>query len=226
MAEVEELLDAVAVRLPAAEEIRARGRRRRSRRRMAGAAGMAALVAAGAWALLPSDVREPDRGAVATATDNPFRSDGVIRMRPADELPGYRRWHWKADGEPASDTGTQGGPLPQVGLDGACPASFAMADEPGQSRYSLRYRGTDGALAQHRVVEYDDTATARAQLTDLRSALKACGLRAGQPTEAEAEEGSSVWSGTAENGRTMRVTVRAWNSWVSVIEVLDGVDTG
>lgn len=150
----------------------------------------------------------------------------MIQMRPADELPGYERWHWKANGGLASDTGAPGGPLPRIGLDEACPASLVMADEPDQTRYSLQYRGKGGALAQHRVVEYDDTATAREQLTDLRSALKACGLRAGQPTAEEADEGSSVWSGTAKNGRTMRVTVQDWNSWVSVIEVLDGEDAG
>lgn len=225
MAEVEELLDGVAVRLPAAEEIRARGQRRRTRRRMAGtAAGVAVLVAAGAWAVLPPDAREPAHGTVATATDNPFRTDdGLILMRDADELPGYDQWHWKANEGLPADAEPQSGPLPQVGLDGACPGSFVMQDEqPGQKSYSTVYRGSGGALAQHRVIEYDDTATARDQLTGLRAALAACGLTSVRPDVREANEGSDVWSGTVNDHRTLRVTVRSWRSWVSVLEVLDG----
>ncbi|WP_406450876.1 hypothetical protein OG782_14250 [Streptomyces sp. NBC_00876] len=226
MAEVEELLDGVAVRLPAAEEIRAKGQRRRNRRRVAGAGGMAVLVAAGVWAVLPWDAPEPEHATVATATTNPFRTDGVIEMKPADELPGYEQWHWKAAEGLATDPEPQDGPLPQIGLGEACPASFVMADEPDQKRYGRPYRGRNDALALHRVVEYDDTATAREELTGLRRSLKACGLRPAQPTRTEADEGSSVWSGTVNEGRTMRVTIQQWNSWVSVVEVLEGRPAG
>ncbi|MFG3135246.1 hypothetical protein ACGFZA_03370 [Streptomyces sp. NPDC048211] len=223
MAEVEDLLEGVTVRLSAAEEIRAKGRRRRTRNRAVrvGAGGAALLAAAGAWMLLPPDDRGT-RQTVATATANPFRTDGVIQMPRADELPGYARWHWTESAGLPTGAGRRSGPLPQVGLAEACPASFAMTDEPGQQRYSLLYTGRDHALAQYRVIAYDDTATARSQVAKVREQMTECGLRAVPPTARESEEGSRAWSGTVQDGRTMRVTVRRWNSWVSVAEVLDG----
>lgn len=224
MAEVEDLLDGVAVRLSAAEEIRAKGQRRRTRSRAvrAGVGGAAVLlVAAGAWVLLPSD-DQGTRPTVATATGNPFRTDGLIQTPRADELPEYARWRWAESANLPAGAGPRGGPLPQVGLAGACPASFAVTDTPGQKAYSMLYTGRDHALAQYRVVEYEDTATARSQVAALREEMTACGLRTASPTARETEEGSKAWSGTVKDGRTMRVTVRRWNSWVSVAEVLDG----
>lgn len=228
MAEVDELLEGVAVRLPAAEEIRAKGQRRRTRGRAVrvAAGGTAVLVAAGVWALLPPGHPEA-RQSVATATENPFRTDGLIRTREPDELPGYARWHWQAaDEERPEGAGQPGGPLPQVGLDQACPASFAPGNPPDQKRYSLLYTGRDHALAQHRVIEYDDAATARTQVTELRDAMTACGLRPAPATAQERREGAAAWSGTVRDGRTMRVTVRRWTSWVSVVEILDGNASG
>lgn len=223
MAEVEDLLEGVALRLPDAKEIRAKGQRRRTRSRVVrvGAGGAAVLVAAGAWALLPSDDRGT-RQTVATATDNPFRTDGEIQMLRVDELPGYARWHWTESASLPEGAGPRSDALPQVGLNEACPGSFVVKDSPGQKAYSLLYTGRDHALAQYRVIEYDDTATARSQVAELREEIAKCGLRTVSPTARETEEGSKVWSGTVPDGRTMRVTVRRWNSWVSVAEVLDG----
>ncbi|MFI6646084.1 hypothetical protein ACIBI8_00485 [Streptomyces sp. NPDC050529] len=227
MAEVEDLLEGVAVRLSPAEEIRAKGQQRRTRSRAVrmGAVGAAVLVAAGAWALIPSDA-PATRQTVTTATDNPFRTDGEIQMLRVDELPGYARWHWTESASLPAGAGRRSGPLPQVGLDEACPGSFAVTDSPGQKAYSLVYTGRDHALAQYRVVEYDDTVTARSQVADLREEITKCGLRTVTPTAREKEEGSTAWSGTVQDGRTMRVTVRRWNSWVSVAEVMDGVPAG
>ncbi|WNI24402.1 hypothetical protein [Streptomyces sp. ITFR-16] len=228
MAEVDELLEGVAVRLPAAEEIRAKGQRRRTRSRAVrvAAGGAAVLVAAGAWALLPPGHPEA-RQTVATATENPFRTDGVIRTREPDELPGYARWHWRTTGgERPEAAGQPGGPLPQVGLDQACPGSFAQGNPPDQKRYSLLYTGRDDALAQHRIIEYDDAATARAQVAELGDAMTACGLRPASATAQERREGAAAWSGTVKDGRPMRVTVRRWTSWVSVVEILDGKAAG
>ncbi|MEV5603366.1 hypothetical protein AB0L33_18195 [Streptomyces sp. NPDC052299] len=228
MAEVEDLIEDVAIRLPEAGVIRARGQRRRTRARAVrgGAAGALVLAAAGAWGLLlPADGPEA-RQTVATTTANPFRVDGEVVMRPADELPEYAIWHWKeSDGLPEG-AGPRSDALPQVGLDGACPASFVPADEPGQQRYSVLYTGSDHALAQHRVIEYEATATARSQVTELRGEMTRCGLRSASPTAREKEEGSSVWSGTVADGRTLRVSVRRWESWVSVEEVLHGTPAG
>ncbi|OKJ70346.1 hypothetical protein [Streptomyces sp. CB02460] len=228
MAEVEDLIEDVAIRLPEAGDIRARGQRRRTRARAVrgGAAGAVVLTAAGAWGLLlPSDGPEA-RQTVSTTTANPFRVGGEVVMRPAGELPGYATWHWKETASLPEGAGPRSDALPQVGLDGACPASFVPADEPGQQRYSVLYTGSGHALAQHRVIEYEATATARSQVTALRGAMERCGLHSASPSAREKEEGSAVWSGTVEDGRTLRVTVRRWESWVSVEEVLHGKPVG
>ncbi|MFJ7630765.1 hypothetical protein ACIQZN_30230 [Streptomyces sp. NPDC097595] len=228
MAEVEDLIEDVAIRLPEAEDIRARGQRRRTRARAVrgGAAGAVVLAAAGAWGLLLPEDGPEARQTVATTTANPFKVDGVVVMRPADEVPGYATWHWKETTSPPKGTGPISDALPQVGLDGACPASFVPADELDRKGYSLLYTGSDHALAQHRITEYDDTATARSQVTALRGAMTRCGLHSATPTAGEKEEGSTVWSGTVDDGRTLRVTVRRWESWVSVEEVLHGKPAG
>lgn len=228
MAEIEDLIEDVALRLPEAGDIRARGQRRRTRARAVrgGAAGAVVLAAAGAWGLLlPADGPEA-RQTVATTTANPFKVDGVVVMRPADELPGYATWHWKESASLPKGTGPSSDALPQVGLDGACPASFVPAVEPSQQRYSVFYTGSDHALAQHRVIAYDAEATARTQVTALRGAMSRCGLHSATPTAREKEEGGAVWSGTVDDGRTLRVTVRRWESWVSVEEVLQGKPAG
>ncbi|NEC65577.1 hypothetical protein [Streptomyces sp. SID9727] len=229
MAEVEDLIEDVAIRLPGAEDIRARGQRRRTRARAVrgGAAGALVLAAAGAWGLLlPADGPEA-RQTVTTTTANPFRTaDGEVVMRRADELPGYATWHWKEAASLPGGAGPRSDALPQVGLDGACPASFVPADEPGQQRYSLLYAGSGHALAQHRIIEYEAITSARSQVTALRGAMERCGLHSASPTAREREEGSTVWSGTVDDGRTLRVTVRRWKSWVSVEEVLHGTPAG
>ncbi|MFJ1548397.1 hypothetical protein [Streptomyces sp. NPDC088246] len=227
MSEVEELLDGVVVRLPAAEEIRAKGQRRRARRRAATAAlCTAVLLVAGAWAVLPDGTDgQGRRGTVATAPDNPFRKDGLIQTPRADELPFYEKWHWKADEGLPTDADPQDESLPQVGLDGACPGTSAQPGAVDRISYSRQYRGRDKAVAQHCIVEYDDAATAREQLRHMGDVLASCGLRPVSQSSGKAEDGSSTWSGTVEGGRTLWVFTRRWNSWVSVTEVLDGVRT-
>ncbi|MFJ5722115.1 hypothetical protein [Streptomyces sp. NPDC093149] len=224
MAEVEELLDGVVVRLPAAEEIRAKGRRRSRRRTTTAVVCTVALMAAGAWAVLPTGADQRHKHAtVATAPDNPFRKDGVIQTMRADEVPLHGTWHWKEDERPTTGAGSQGDPLPYPGLDGACadaPSSVGAVNRIGYSRW---YTGRDGAVAQQCIVEYDDEATAREQLRKMGDALESGGLRSAPGNSGKAEDGSGSWAGPVESGRTLRVFTRRWNSWVSVTEVLDGV---
>lgn len=134
MAEVEELLDGVVVRLPAAEEIRARGRRRSRRRTTTVVVCTVALMAAGAWAVLPTGADQRHKHeTVATAPDNPFRKDGLVQMMRADEVPRHGTWHWKEDERPTTGAGSQGDPLPYLGLDGACadaPLRWARSTRP------------------------------------------------------------------------------------------------
>ncbi|MFD4857839.1 hypothetical protein [Streptomyces atratus] len=224
MAEVEELLDGVAVRLPAAEEIRARGRRRSRRRTTTVVVCTVVLMAAGAWAVLPTGAdQRHGRGTVATTPDNPFRKDGLVQMMRADEVPLHGTWHWKEDERPTTGAGSQEDPLPNPGPGGACAQTPPPAGAAGETSYSRWYTGRDGAVARHCIVEYDDEATAREQLRKTGDVLESGGLRPTPGDSGKAEDGSGSWAGTVEGGRTLRVFTRRWNSWVSVTEVLDGV---
>ncbi|MER5362960.1 hypothetical protein [Streptomyces sp. NPDC002785] len=223
MAEVEELLDGVAVRLPAAAEIRAKATRRTRRRTTTAVVCSAVLMAIGAWAVLPTGADQQRRhDTVATAPDNPFRKDGLIQTWRAGEVPLYDQWHWTEGDGSQADAPAQDGLLPQVGLAGACPGSLVTADTPDQICYSQQYKGSSGALAQQRIVEFDDTATAGEQLRKVQDELTACGLRPTSQSSSSPADGPLSWSGTVKGDRTMRVFLQRWNSWVSVTEVLDG----
>lgn len=230
MAEVEELLDGVVVRLPAAEEIRRRGQRRRARRRAGTAALCAAvLMAAGAWVLLPVGTdRKHERGAVATAPDNPVREDGVVRTLPAEEVPLYDTWHWKENEGRPVDSDARGDLLNWAGLSTFCPVT-PQAGAVGRVGYSQEYRGTRDAVARQCLVEYDDVATAREQLRTVHTGLEADGLRrtpGSAPDDVRGDRGATAaWAGTVPGGHTLRVFTRRWESWVSVVEILDGTDT-
>ncbi|WP_327310991.1 hypothetical protein [Streptomyces sp. NBC_01243] len=231
MAEVEELLDGVVVRLPAAEEIRQRGQRRRARRR-AGTAALCAgvLMAAGAWILLPAGTDRPhERGTVASAPDNPFRENGMVRTLPAEEVPLYGTWHWKENEGRPVDSDARGDLLNRAGLRTVCPVASPQTGAPDRVGYSQEYRGRRDAVARQCLVEYDDAATAREQLGAVHTGLEADGLRrtpGSAPDDVRGDRGATVaWAGTVPGGHTLRVYTRRWESWVSVVEILDGTDT-
>ncbi|MGW1412048.1 hypothetical protein, partial [Streptomyces sp. NPDC002403] len=214
--------------LPAAEEIRQRGQRRRARRRASAAALCAAvLMAAGAWVLLPTD-RQHERGAVATAPDNPFRENGMVRTLPAKEVPLYGTWRWKENEGRPVDSDARGDLLNRAGLSTFCPVTFPQAGAPDRVGYSQEYRGARDAVARQCLVEYDDVATAREQLRTVHTGLEADGLRrtAGSAPDGVRGDGgaTAAWSGTVPGGHTLRVFTRRWESWVSVVEILDGTD--
>ncbi|MFF8611718.1 hypothetical protein [Streptomyces sp. NPDC015350] len=236
MAEVEELLDGVAVRLPAAEEIRRRGQRRRARRRT-GAAALCtvALLAAGAWALLPGGPDGPDRpdgrGTVAIAPDNPFRENGVVTL-PAKEVPLDDVWHWKGNEGRPVDSDARGDLLNRAGIGMFCQRAFpgtpSGTDPVDRIGYTAEYRGVRKAVARRCLVEYDDEATARDELRTVLAGLDADGLSRTAGASQDVREGAAApetvtaWSGKVSGGHTLRVFTQRWKSWVSVVEVLDG----
>ncbi|MGW6062221.1 hypothetical protein [Streptomyces sp. NPDC055189] len=217
MAEVEELLDDVTVRMPSGAQLRARGGRRTVRRRVAVAAAVTTLVAGTVWAVLPGggggDGREV-RPAV-TPAKNPFMVGGVVRLLTPQQMPQAAKWQWKGDEEEnMADL-----PLPKVGDDNSCPGSYAYAGRkaPNQVQYGTEYYSDKGADARQRVTEYDSESVAANEVSLLRDALTECGLR-------EHTEGTApYWSGTTESSTRLRVSVERWRGWVSVVETeVDG----
>ncbi|MEV8452566.1 hypothetical protein AB0467_09750 [Streptomyces sp. NPDC052095] len=246
MAEAEELLDGVAVRLPAAEEIRRRGQRRRARRRAGAATVCAAALLTGAWALLPggADRSQDRRGTVATAPENPFRKNGVVENLPAREVPLYGTWHWKrTDGRPVA-SGDRGDILNRAGLAEFC-MNTMTGKGPDRAGYTSGYRGARGAVARQCVVDYsagedaDASAdVARDELLAVFTRLETEGLRRVSgaladvpdrsdrvpediPEELADQQGTLAWAGKVE-GHTLRVFTQRWKSWVSVVGIVDG----
>ncbi|MGW6275762.1 hypothetical protein [Streptomyces sp. NPDC055060] len=211
MAEVEELLDDVTVRMPSGAELRARGGRRTVRRRAAGGAAVAAVLAGAlTWGAVSGggggDGREV-RPAV-TPTKNPFKVGGVVRLLSPELMPQDAKWHWKGMEEEMPDL-----PLPRVGFENSCPGSHTAGKAPGQVQYGTEYYSEKDAGARQRVTEYDRASVAADEVSLLRRTLTECGLR-------EHTEGAApYWSGTTESSSRLRVTVERWREWVSVVEV-------
>ncbi|MBA2944330.1 hypothetical protein [Streptomyces himalayensis] len=219
MVEVEELLDETVLRMPSGAEVRARATRRRTRRRVAVAAAVTAVVVgAASWAVLPgggpADVRPagtPTASPSADAGDTPYKKDGVVRLLTGEQVPLDEKWHWRRD-----EQGNIDAPLPYLFFDG-CPDSLAYSEGHGnQQRYTTSFNGDDEALARQRYAEYDNAADAAADLTDLRESLSACGLK--QHGRGE----DSYYADIDTDGRGMRVTIEHGERWTSVVEVQEG----
>ncbi|MFC8130456.1 hypothetical protein [Streptomyces sp. NPDC057302] len=212
MAEVEELLDDVTVRMPSGAELRVRGERRTMRRRAAGGAAAAAVMAGAlVWGVASgggggdgSEVRP-----AATPTKNPFMVGGVVRLLSPELMPQAAKWHWKGHEEQEMlDL-----PLPKVGGDNSCPGSNAARKAPNQVQYGTEYYSDKGATSRQRVTEYDSASVAADEVSLLRRTLTECGLR-------EHTEGRTpYWSGTTESSSRLRVSVERWRGWISVVEV-------
>ncbi|GAA3105141.1 hypothetical protein ACFQ0X_16445 [Streptomyces rectiviolaceus] len=216
MAEVEELLDDVTVRMPSGAELRARGGRRTMRRRVAGGvAVVAALAGVVTWGVASGggggDGREVRPA--ATPTDNPFKVGGVVRLLSPELMPQATKWHWKSmEEEVMVDL-----PLPKVGRDKSCPGSDAGRKAPSQVQYGTEYYSDKGANARQRVTEYDSASVAADEVSRLRDALTECGLWE------HAEGADPYWFGTTESSSRLRVSIERWRGWVSVVEVeVDG----
>ncbi|QEV20034.1 hypothetical protein [Streptomyces alboniger] len=211
MAEVEELLDEVTVRMPSGAELRARGRRRTVRRR---AALVAAAVAVTGGALATAALARGGEGGrdirpAATPTKNPFSVGGMVRLLPPERMPADGKWQWRGDEEEA----TENHPLPRVGGSDSCPASYAPRSAPDQIQYGAEYSSDKGATARQRVTSYDSGAVARREVALLEEALTECGLRR------HGKGAAGYWSGTTESSSWLRVEFERWGKWVSVVEV-------
>ncbi|MCX4823951.1 hypothetical protein OG883_29570 [Streptomyces sp. NBC_01142] len=205
MADVEELLDGVPVRLAPAQAVRARGERRRARQRMGGVVAVAVIAATavgiGSW----TDPTPGPRGSqVASEGENPFMSHGVVQDLKPSELPRYAALHWKGD-EKASDASA----LPQAGLDSVCNGRPGGVRAPEQ-QFTHTYSGKGDARARHRVAQYANTAEALDAVRRLGETLGDCGLK---------EHKGGGYSGpTNGNGRRLEVSVQRWGAWVRVVE--------
>ncbi|MEU3738920.1 hypothetical protein AB0E78_17780 [Streptomyces sp. NPDC032198] len=210
MAEVEKLLDEVAVRMPTAAQVRARGKRRTVRRRVAlGVAVTAVVAGAATWLAVPGGGEGRDVRPAAKPTENPFMVDGVVRVLAPEQMPEAGKWQWKGDEE----EDTRDLALPAVGDTDSCPQSYAVRKAPNQVQYGTSYYSDKGADARQRVTEYDSASVAEAEVGLLREALTECGLR---------EHGAGedrYWSGVTTSSSSLRVEVEGWGKWVSVVEV-------
>ncbi|MET7851471.1 hypothetical protein [Streptomyces avermitilis] len=219
MAEVEELLDDVVLRMPTAEAVRAQGSRRRGRRR-AGVVGVvvAAIAVGASWALLPGDGGRDARparpvgtptGSPSTEEDpSPYKKGDTIELLSAGELSQDEKWHWKAD---SKEQDTELSLTRLMTCDGWAPADKGI----GFIQYSTAYKGSRDAAAWQRYATFDDDA-ADDVVKRLGITLSTCGFK---PVGKAAD---THFAGTSKDGRRVRVTVEHGKRWVYVSEVEDG----
>jgi hypothetical protein len=228
MAEVEELLDDVVLRMPTAEAVRARGSRRRSRRR-AGVLGVtvAAITVGASWALLPGDGGRDARPAgparpVGTPTDSPstetdhspYKKGDTLELLSAGELPQDEKWHWKpAANEPAGGVTDAESALVKLKT---CDGWAQTGNRQGSMLYTTTYKGSRDAAAWQRYAEFDDDAGVDELVENLDTTLSTCGFH---PVGKAAD---THFAGTSEDGRRVRVTVEHGKRWIYVSEVEDG----
>ncbi|MGW7049410.1 hypothetical protein ACWGDT_43500 [Streptomyces avermitilis] len=222
MAEVEELLDDVVLRMPTAEAVRAQGSRRRGRRRAAAlGAAVAALAVGASWALLPGDGGRDARpagparpagtptGSPSTEVDySPYKKGDTIELLSAGELPQDAKWHWKSDGK---EQDTELSLTKLMTCDGWAPADKGI----GFIQYSTAYKGSRDAAAWQRYATFDDDDAADV-VERLGITLSTCGFK---PVGKAAD---THFAGTGEDGRRVRVTVEHGKRWIYVSEVEDG----
>ncbi|MEU6083419.1 hypothetical protein [Streptomyces sp. NPDC047108] len=211
MAEVEELLDGVPVRLAPAQVVRARGERRRARRRLAGAAVAvvaAAAVGIGSWAQLADDsprTADDSRDTpVVAAGPNPFVKDGVVKVMKPSKLPMNASVHWTV----AEEEGRDGRMLPQVGLYEVCKWRGGVPD-PAEYFFQ-QFDGKDGARARYRVSRYPNVKVAGEVMRTLRETLNDCGLTKVDDSRYQGRAG--------HDGPWLELTVRQWKGWIGVVE--------
>ncbi|MBB1247103.1 hypothetical protein GL263_26670 [Streptomyces durbertensis] len=209
MADVEELLDGVPVRLASAQAVRAQGERRRARRRVGmvtGALVAATAVGIGSWTYLaPPGPRGAD---AASEGGNPFKVDGTVQNLKPSDLPMHEVLGWKA-GENASNGESSTAPLPQAGLDGVCNGWSGDLQKP-QQQLTSAFAGKGDAKARYRVSQYTNTDLALEAIRGLGQTLRDCGLK---------EQKDGAYTGTPNGSDVwLEVSVRQWKGWVGVVE--------
>ncbi|MEU9923960.1 hypothetical protein AB0H51_22170 [Streptomyces griseoluteus] len=209
MADVEELLGGIPVRLAPAQAVRARGDRRRARQRAGLAtAALVAVTAAGIGSWTGLTPAGPHGGDVASEGGNPFMSRGTVQNLKPSDLPMHNVLNWKVD-DKASDDETSRAALPQAGLEGVCNGSPGGIEEPRQ-QFTSAFTGKGDAKARYRVSQYANTDQSLDAIRGLGQTLHDCGLK---------EHKGGSYSGRPNGtGRLLEVSVRHWGSWVAVVE--------
>ncbi|MGW3121159.1 hypothetical protein ACWDBW_29100 [Streptomyces sp. NPDC001107] len=230
MAEVEELLDEVALHMPSAAELRARGDRRLARRRsgavaaavvaVAGAVTLAVLPGSGTHETRPAKAPTASQSAPSQSTpggSTTYQKDGMVWLKAPKALPLYGQWHWRA-----TEEGSDGLTLGSVG---ECLAvEQVLQKSSGQWIYRRSYLGDRGAKARHSYTEYTDNDAQRelnTALSGLHEALSGCGLTS--QGAATGPEGQTVdtYTGTIDH-RQARIVVEHGTRWLSVLRESGG----
>lgn len=209
MADVEELLGGVPVRLAPAQSVRRRGERRRARQRAALVTAVLVAVTAagvGSWTtLMPAGPRGTD---VASEGENPFMSRGTVQNLKPSDLPMDNVLNWEVDDKSADGEDFEVA-LPQAGLDGVCNGSPGGIEDP-QQQFTSAFTGKGDAKARYRVSQYANADQSLDAIRGLSQTLRDCGLK-------EQKDGS--YSGMPNsNGPRLEVSVRHWGNWVGVVE--------
>ncbi|MFF7472735.1 hypothetical protein [Streptomyces sp. NPDC008092] len=222
MAEVEELLDEVTVRMPSSAQLRARGDRRLARRRT-GAAAAAVVAVAGVvtWAVLPGSGTHETRPAKAPTASRsaavgitPYEKNGVIDLKAPEALPLYEQWHWRASRDGSDD--------PVLGSAGGCLAVDQLLQRPSSTwSYDRDFRGDRGARARHTYVEYDGRSDLTTDLSRLRAALSGCGLTSKGASAGSQGQTVETYTGTVDR-RVARTVVEYGTRWLSVVQESGG----
>ncbi|MFJ8510625.1 hypothetical protein [Streptomyces avermitilis] len=222
MAEVEELLDDVVLRMPTAEAVRAQGSRRRGRRR-AGVVGVvvAAIAVGASWALLPGDGGRDARparpvgtptGSPSTEEDpSPYKKGDTIELLSAGELPQDEKWHWKSTADdPAGEVTDTESALVKLKT---CDGWAQSGNQRSSILYTTAYEGSRDAAAWQRYADFDDAAGVDEAVDNLGTTLSTCGFKpVGKPADTH-------FAGTSKDGRRVRVTVEHGKRWIYVSEV-------
>ncbi|MZD05504.1 hypothetical protein GTW43_10465 [Streptomyces sp. SID5785] len=232
MPEVDELLDDVTLNLPAPSALRTRGTRRVRRRRVLVGGGAAAAVLAGmVWAVPgtgqphtsgPADApgTEVSQSAAAFPRTTPYRTNGTIRLGPADGLPRHGARHWTRTDRRAAEAKW---PLAWVGFGAtACGPDILPKEKasPGEHRGgSWTYTGSGGALARQVYLEYTTPYDRMTDLSDLIDSLTVCGLTS---DAAAGTEPSQTYTGTDPARPGLTVWVEHGWKWIRVVQEQSG----
>ncbi|MFD7551301.1 hypothetical protein [Streptomyces sp. NPDC059816] len=202
MTRVEELLEDAVLRMPAAEQVRARAARRRTRRLTATGALAAAAVGLAGWNYSPGgDVQE---AAIPVASEDAASSVDPSKTRSSSAL------------------------VPPTNLSSMSDLWLTMqCDEtkagPGPNRHhSLSTnKDTDGtAVVVEREARYSTEWVAQQDHKDLRSVLAACGLTTEDEVTGPKRSPQALYEGRDVQGRSVTVLVALDKTRLEVTETV------
>ncbi|MFD8939611.1 hypothetical protein ACFV0R_30910 [Streptomyces sp. NPDC059578] len=200
MTRVEELLEDAVLRMPAAEQVRARAARRRTRRLTATGALAAAAVGLAGWNYSPGgDVQEVQAAAIPVASERPASS-----AKP------------KVDVAKPSKVRPPGVMLPPTNLTSMSDLWLTLkCDEskarPGPDRHHYlsvsKVSDGKGAATVERMTRYGDPRLAQEDHKDLRRVLAACGMTTKDTVTGPNRSPEALYEGRDTKGRSVTVLV-------------------